>query len=423
MAKLVLMPQLGISEESALLSAWHVKKGDAVKEGDKLFTLETGKATFDVQAETGGTVLEILVEEGDEVPIQTPVCVVGEPGESYELPGSTQAAAQPVPEAKPEPAAPAVPAAEVFKAAQTEGGRVKISPRARRLAEETGVSPAEVTPTGPEGRIIARDIERYIDEGGRQAAIQPAPQAAEAPAPKAPAAPEAAPAAFVDEPLSRMRKIIAENMHASLTQMAQLTLHTSFDASSLLSYRKLMKDSGLEEFASISVNDMILYAVAKTLPAFPDLNAHLLGDTLRKFRAVNLGFACDTDRGLYVPVIENAEKMSLLALSKEAKALASACRAGNIAPSKLTGGTFTVSNLGALGIEGFTPVINPPQTGILGVGALQTRVREENGALVAYQAIPLSLTFDHRALDGAPAARFLKALADNLANFQLLLAK
>ncbi|HHX71839.1 MAG TPA: 2-oxo acid dehydrogenase subunit E2 [Clostridiales bacterium] len=417
MANIVLMPQLGISEESALLSAWHVAKGDEVKEGDKLFTLETGKATFDVQAEQGGTVLDLLVEEGDEVLIQTPVCVIGQPGEQYDLPGKEAAAETPI--SKPETLALPEQAKHIEKPSQTEGDRIKISPRAKRLAEETGVSPAHVTPSGPYGRIIARDIERFIDEGGRQ--VTPEAAVSEM---KVEAMPEAAAtAAYVDEPLSRMRKIIAENMHASLTQMAQLTLHASFDATSLISYRNMMKDSGQEEFAKISYNDMILFAVAKTLPAFPELNAHLLGDTLRKFTSVNLAFACDTEKGLYVPVIANADSLNLLSLSKEAKALAAACRSGNIAPTKLSGGTFTVSNLGALGIEGFTPVINPPQTGILGVGALQTRVREENGMPTCYQVMPLSLTFDHRALDGAPAARFLKALSDNLANFQLLLAK
>ena len=231
-----------------------------------------------------------------------------------------------------------------------------------------------------------------------------------------------------DEPLSHMRKVIAKSMTASLATMAQLTHNISFDASEVRRMRALFKEKG-EPFGleRVSINDIVLYAVARTLanPAHRALNAHLIDDgrTMRYFRAVHLGVAVDTERGLMVPTIFHAERMSLREISAEAKRLAQACREGRISPDALRGASFTVSNLGALGIESFTPVINPPQTGILGVCAMRDAVRMRNGQIEVYPSIGLSLTYDHRALDGSPASRFLVDLKANLENFALLLAQ
>ena len=213
-------------------------------------------------------------------------------------------------------------------------------------------------------------------------------------------------------------------MTASLSSMAQLTLNTSFDATELMAYRKKVKENGEKlGLANITLNDMVLYAVSRTLPNHKDLNAHLLEDKMRYFTNVQLGMAVDTERGLMVPTIFNANKLSLNDIAVEAKKCAADCQKGSINPDKLSGASFTVSNLGSLGIESFTPVINPPQTGILGVDNIVTRVKEVNGQIKTYPAMGLSLTFDHRALDGAPAAKFLKELAANLENFSALLAK
>jgi pyruvate dehydrogenase E2 component (dihydrolipoamide acetyltransferase) len=213
-------------------------------------------------------------------------------------------------------------------------------------------------------------------------------------------------------------------MHASLSEMAQLTLNSSFDASAILNFRKGLKDKaqvlGLE---NITLNDIILYAAARTLKNHKDLNAHYLGDTMRYFSSVNLGVAVDTERGLVVPTIFGADKLSLNELSKLAKRTISEAQSGAVDPDKLKGGTFTVTNLGSLGIESFTPVINPPQTAILGVNNITRRVKNVGGADIFYDCMSLSLTFDHRALDGAPAARFLKDLCTGLENFDLFLAK
>ena len=206
--------------------------------------------------------------------------------------------------------------------------------------------------------------------------------------------------------------------------MAQLTLNSAFDATDVMQYRaQLKKSAEALSLPNITLNDIVLFAVSRTLLNHKDLNAHLVdGDTMRRFNHVHLGVAVDTPRGLMVPTIRYADMKSLAQISAEAKALAKKAQEGSISPDELTGATFTVSNLGAMGIESFTPVINPPQTGILGVGTLMTRVKDNGGEIKTYQAMGMSLTFDHRALDGAPAARFLKDLCKNLEAFRVLLA-
>jgi len=220
-------------------------------------------------------------------------------------------------------------------------------------------------------------------------------------------------------------------MQASLSQMAQLTLNTSFDATDVLALRSRLKKAGeaglkAEQGFTLAenvptLNDIILYAASRVLSRHPSCNAHYDDEKLTFFRHVHMGVAIDTPRGLMVPTIFNSDSKTLSAMSIEVKAAASDCQKGTINPDALRGGTFTVTNLGTMGIESFTPVINPPQTCILGVDTITTRVREVNGELKGYPAMGLSLTFDHRALDGAPAAKFLKDLVKTLENFSLLL--
>ena len=422
MANIVLMPQLGISEESAVLSQWRVKEGDTVRAGQLMFTLETGKSSFDVESEYEGTVLKLLCGEGDELPIKAPICVIGTPGEAFEIPGAAAAEAAPAEAPKAAEAVAAAPVAAAAAPKTDADGRVAISPRARQLAEKTGADISAAVPTGAEGRIIERDIQLVLDQGkiGTKAPEAPKAAAAEAPKAEAPAAPAAE---YTVEPLSRIRRVIADNMHRSLSEMAQLTLTTSFDATALLAFRKAAKSGTLPGLEAVTYNDMVLFAVSRTLLDFPYFNATFTGDEFHLYNTVNLGFACDTEKGLMVPVIRNAEKLSLKAISDKAKSLAKAAQGGTISPSDMKDGSFTVSNLGSMGIESFTPVINPPQTGILGVNTLETRVRMKDGQPQFYTAMGLSLTFDHRAVDGAPAAKFLSALSKNLENFTLLLAK
>ncbi len=423
MAQVVIMPRQGQSVESCVITEWKKKVGDKVEEKDVLFSYETDKSSFDELSTVSGTLLAIFHEEGDDVECLLPVCVIGNEGEDISaLVPKKEEAAAPAPEApkeevKPEEKAPAPEAAPTGSAVSAEG-RIKISPRARHLAERTDADISRAVPTGPNGRIIERDINTLLDKGWTNADKPAEAAPAAAPAAAAPALEE-----YTDVKLPNIRKVIAKSMHASLSNMAQLTLNSSFDATAVMAFRAQVKDNAEKlGLNNITINDIILYAVSRTILSFKDLNAHYLDDkdVMRYFNTVNLGIAVDTERGLLVPTVFGAEKLSLNELSAEARSVIKAAQSGSIAPDKLKGASFTVTNLGAMGIETFTPVINPPQTGILGVDAVTYRVKPDGST---YPAMGLSLTFDHRALDGAPAAKFLKALCDNLTNFNLLLAK
>ena len=425
MARAVVMPRAGISVESCIIGAWKKAPGDRVALGEVLFDYETDKASFECESTEEGVLLECFFQEGDEVPCLTAVCAIGELGEdaSHLRPDGDALAAetgQPGEQNETAPAMAAAAGAETTGERRVPGG---VSPRARALAERLGLDPAGANPTGPYDRVIARDIEalaasrtgtgfggRSFDEGDAAAEVQTVDSGAAA--------------EYQDEKFTNIRKTIAAQMQKSLREMAQLTNHHSFDASAILAYRKTCK-GGEEALGTggITLNDMVLFAVARTLGAHPDLNAHLIGDDVyRRFSAVHLGFAVDTPRGLMVPTIFNAHAMSLKALSQKVKELAALCQGGRISPDLLFGATFTVSNLGALEVELFTPIINPPQVAILGVAGITTRVREGSGGIETYPAMGLSLTYDHRAVDGAPASRFVRDLSHNLAQFNLLLA-
>lgn len=443
MATPIIMPRQGQSVESCIITAWNKKVGDTVEKGEILFSYETDKSSFDEPAPESGTLLAIFHGEGDDVPCLENVCVIGNRGEdasAFAPASETAAAPAPVAEAAPAPAAAPVEA----PVAQTAEATGAISPRARALAEKTGADLLKATPTGPNGRIIERDVQSLLDRGltvsGAASAEYTSPVEgtgaggrvvlADLSAPAA-SLPTAAPApiteaAYEDVKMPNIRKIIARQMCASLTEMAQLTYTSSFDATKLLALRKSLK-AGAEKMglANITLNDMILYAVSRVLkyPKHRVFNAHCLGDTVRYFNTVNVGIAVDTERGLMVPTVFGADKMSLNAISVEAKSVITAAQSGKISPDYLAGATFTVSNLGSLGIESFTPIINPPQTAILGVDCVSQRIKEVNGEHVFYPAMGLSLTADHRVIDGADAARFLQDVGFALENIDLLMAK
>lgn len=427
MATAVIMPRQGQSVESCIIGEWFKKVGDPVQEGDILFSYETDKSSFEEPAKQAGTLLAIFYGADDDVPCLTTVGVIGEPGESYaefapdQAAGTAEAPGMEAPAAK-APAAAAVAAPAV----QAEGSALRgVSPRARNAAERLHVDPAQAQPTGPNGRVIERDIKALAQAsrtgtglGGR---VTVADQAA-APAAQAAPAVQGADTEYQDVKLPNIRKVIAKSMFQSLSTMAQLTHTTSFDATCIMNFRKGLKAAPEQlQVPNITLNDIILFAVSRVLPKHPDLNAHFLEDKMRYFRHVNLGIAVDTPRGLMVPTLMRAEEKSLKEIAAEAKALAAACQDGSINPDLLQGASFTVSNLGTLGIEHFTPVINPPQTGILGVDCIVERVRTVDGQITVYPAMGLSLTYDHRALDGAPASRFLQDMRAALENFQALL--
>ena len=412
----VIMPKIGITVEECILSTWHKTVGDPVKKGDILFSYETDKTAIDQESEFEGELLDIFYEEGDVVPCLDAVCVIGKPGTAYTRGGGAT---------KKEEETTAAPVAAAPKAEVKSTGKAStdtpVSPRAKTFASRLGVEDfSGIAPTGPEGRIIARDVEAFAATAPKKVEEAKPVKAAET-APAAAPAPKAAPAAeteYVDEPLNSVRKYIKKSMTASLQGIPQLTLNSSFDATVIMNLRKKFKEN--EQFAGITLNDIVVHAAAKVVADFPMLNAHLNGETMRKFKKVNIGVAVDTPKGLLVPAVIGASDMSLLTLSKELKTLIGLTKEGKLPADNARQATFTVSNLGSFGIESFTPVINPPQTGILGVDTITYRLKRDGST---YPAMGLSLTFDHGAMDGADAAKFLKALVAYLENYDMMQMK
>ena len=445
MATIVVMPQLGNSVESCIIVEWMIAEGDTVAVDQTLASIETDKSTMEVPSTAEGTVLKLLWEEGDEVPVKDPLIIVGDPGEDISglVPGgesaSESAEATAAPEqgaAAPEQAAPAF---------ATERATGAVSPRARALAASSGVDASAIAEgSGPHGRVIERDVAAAIAAGptltsaaraagvsategsgiGGRVSVADANRAPEANAPAAVSAPAPAadfPGASTSSPLKGVRKVVAKRMMESLTTTAQLTLNTSANAAGILALRKKVKNAdealGLNK---ITLNDLVCFAVSRTLPKYPVFNAHLEDGVLTEFEQVHLGFACDTPRGLLVPVIRSAQSLGLKAFSDEAKRLAGAAIDGTLSPDYLGGGTFTVSNIGSFGIETFTPVINLPQTAILGVGAITPRpALASDGTIGVQQRLNLSLTIDHQVIDGADGARFLRDLVAAIENIDV----
>ena len=440
MATIVVMPQLGNSVESCIIVEWMIAEGDTVAVDQTLASIETDKSTMEVPSTAEGTVLKLLWEEGDEVPVKDPLIIVGAPGE--DISGLVPGGDAPAEEAPVEQAAPEQAAAPAFATERATGA---VSPRARALAASAGLDTATITEgSGPHGRVIERDVAAAIAAGpvltsaaraagvsaaegtgiGGRVSVADAGRTAEA----APAAAVAAPAAAADfpgastsAPLKGVRKVVAKRMMESLTSTAQLTLNTTANAAGILAMRKKVKNAdealGLNK---ITLNDLVCFAVSRTLLKYPVFNAHLEDGVLTEFEQVHLGFACDTPRGLLVPVIRSAQALGLKAFSDEAKRLAGGAIDGSLSPDFLSGGTFTVSNIGSFGIETFTPVINLPQTAILGVGAITPRPAvAADGSIGVEQRLNLSLTIDHQVIDGADGARFLRDLVAAIENIDV----
>ncbi len=424
MAEAVFMPRLGQSVESCIITKWEKKKGEIVEEGDVLFCYETDKASFDEIAKISGILLEIFYEEGDEVPVLANVAVIGKEGESVDSFRSSSPApaiAELAPSTETANSG-SLPVAEqnVVNLETPSDSKIRISPRARCMAQANGISLQGLQGSGPNGRIIVRDVENAglsIPKAEPVAVNTVKPlQAASVPA----FAPITSNDDYVESPLSNMRKLIAKGMHASLQNSAQLTHHTTADARKLLELRAIYKvRAEKSEIPNITMNDLVCYATVRALEKMPAINSHFLGDRTKTFKKVHLGIAVDTDRGLMVPVIRNADNLKLKALATQMKAIAENCRKGNVDPELLRSenASFTISNLGAYGIELFTPVINLPQSGILGVNTITYRPADIGNGIIAFiPVIGLSLTYDHRALDGAPASAFLKEIRNQIEN-------
>jgi len=427
MATTIIMPKLGNTVESSVIISWHVKPGDHIDKDSILCEIETDKATMEVPAGVEGTVLALLHKEGDDVPVLEPIAMIGEPEEDWQKDSEAGQASA----AEETPAAQATATSVVSSA----GGADKhASPRARQAMARLNVGIDSIARgSGPEGRILERDVIAASTEANA------APSAAETAAPKAETpkvetpAVGAAPLAsdlealgpFTDTPIKSIRKIIAERMMQSLQSSAQVTFNTSAPAERLLALRTRLKNSdpalGL---SGVTVGDLVGFAAIRVLAKYPRINAHVLDTTIRSFAHVHLGLAVDTPRGLMVPVVRYADTLSLRRFSEESKRLTKSCLEGTITPDELSGATFTVTNLGSFGIESFTPILNSPETGILGVDSIVPRPTAES--VMAHAAVPtfemrigFSLTADHRVVDGADAARFLKDLCDFIANIDI----
>jgi len=423
MAEAVLMPRQGQSVETCIITQWLKQKGDQVEEGDLLFSYETDKAAFDEPAGANGKLLEILFEEGDEVPVLSTVAIIGKEGEDISGlleeggdKGATASSTADTPE-KPGEAHLATHRNEQTSKAReksvTKGSdRLRISPRARNMATDLGVDIGLLHGSGPNGRIISDDVIAASERSEITKRAQPDASKAQAPTPEG---------EYTDKTLSNIRKIIAKNMQRSLQHSAQLTHHASTDARKILNLRKLIKAQKEERLPSTTtLNDMICYAIVDALKAHPEMNAHFLDDTTRSFHGVHMGIAVDTERGLMVPVLKNADRFTLGGLGQSLRELAESCRNGTIDPDLLapTAGSFTVSNLGAYGIEMFTPVLNLPQCGIMGINTITQRPADLGDGTIGFVPyLGLSLTYDHRAVDGAPASAFLKSVCDRISNF------
>ena len=404
MAYEVLMPQLGLTMEEGTVSQWVKHEGDPVKTGDVLLEITTDKLTNEVTSEHDGVLLRIVAQEGEDVPVKGLLCYVGQAGESVgDAPAAAPAAAAPA-------AAPAAPAAAPVAVPVAAGARLRVSPLARKTAAKLGVDLSKLTGSGPSGRIRQQDV---------LAAANAAQTAA--PAPAAAAAPAARPAAKgglelmegdTVVKLAGMRKVVAQRMLQSHTEIPPVTQNTKVDVTELMKFRKMLL---AETGSKYSVNDLILKATAKCLRAHPEVLVSLDGDQIIQRAHVNLGMAVALDAGLIVPVIRDADRLGLDALSAAAKDLASRAKSNKLTPDEYKGSTFSVSNLGMFGIETFTPIVNQPDAAILGVCAVEDElVMDDQGGISKHQVMRLSFTYDHRLIDGAVAAKFVMALRDLL---------
>ena len=397
----VILPVLGETMNEGTIVEWLKKEGDAVERGEVLFMVETDKATLEMEAPAQGFLRQIVVPTGQTVPVLTVVGLItstmDEPLEGAEEQGGRGAG-----ESTSAPPFPRTPA------------RIFASPRARRLAREKGVDLTMVAGSGPDGRIVERDVVAYLET------LVLAPPLA--PTPPAPPALAEAVEAIAEVPLTGVRAVIARRMGESHRTTAPVTLTTEADATAFVELRERLKAGLAAELGfDIGYNDLLIRLVAHALRQFPYMNARLDGETIRHLREIHIALAVDTDRGLLAPVIRNADRKGVAEIAREVRGLAERARAGKALPDEVSGSTFTITNLGMHEIDAFTPIINVPEAAILGVGCIKARPAVVEGELCVRQTMWLSLTFDHRLVDGAPAARFLQRIKQLIENPYLLL--
>ena len=423
MAIPIQMPKLSDTMEEGLILKWLKREGDRVQPGEALAEVETDKANMELETFDEGTLLKILVEAGQRVPVGAPIAVLGEPGEDISgiLAELSVALAAKAKEAEKSPetgtaekvevsvagvSAELAPAEEVKVAAAP--GKVKASPLARKLALEHGLDLRGVQGSGPEGRIVKRDVEALLAQRGAaettttpEGSLQPAAQ------------PVVATEDYEDIPLSMMREAVAKRMVQSKAPVPHFYLTVEVDMDALVELRESLKDVG---DVKISYNDIIVKAVALNLRRHPEVNASFQGNVIRRYKRVHVGVAVAVEEGLITPVVRDCDGKSLGQIAREIRELSERARQRKLRPEEYTGATFTVSNLGMYGIEAFSAVINPPEGAILAVGAIVEKPVVKEGAIVVGHRARLTLSCDHRVIDGATGAQFLMDLKQMLEN-------
>lgn len=451
----ITMPQLGLTMEQGAVVEWYVGEGDSISEGQEIFSVETDKSVVSVEARQEGILARILMPVGQTVPVGTCLAVGVAPGESLPAdwqPGQAAEGQAPAMEAQGLPKA--VPAAE---SAATNGGTVQASWKARSLAREARLDLREIVGSGPGGRIVAADVAAVPAAAAAAPALEATPVAANlaaalgldlsrvagsgpqgkitqadvleaaaavirrAPTAAAPAEPaRTLPQVARTTPLKGVRKLVSEGMANSAHTTARVTLFREVDAGELAQLRQRFADRGLK----VSYNDLLVQICAVALREHPEANARMGEGQIEHLDRINIGLAVDTDRGLLVPVVHNADRLTIPQIATESARLIQAAREGRSLPDELRGGVFTITNLGMLGVDGFTPVINLPECCILGVGRIARKpvVVDAQDTVAVRPMMTLSLVFDHRVLDGAPAARLLDRIAQLVEDPMLLLA-
>ncbi|MBC7084298.1 MAG: 2-oxo acid dehydrogenase subunit E2 [Firmicutes bacterium] len=407
MATKVIMPKLGLTMTEGTIVTWLKHEGDPVEEGEPLVEIMTDKVTMHIESPAQGILAKILRQEGDVVPITEAIAVIAQPGEdisdAFAPPDSLRV------EPERETAPPTAQGAQAPESGAMRDARVvRISPAARLAAKEHGLGDAEllsIKGTGPDGRIVRHDVEEYVRKQKKSAPPESGQK-------------EATGALVRVRPLSGMRKSIFEHMAESKHTAAHVTLSTEVDMTDAVRLREQLASdgtlSGLRSLSSFSYTSLIVKAVASAIRVHPDINCRLAGDGIEVIADVNIGVAVDVEEGLIVPVIKHADRMTLLEIDCKLKDLAAKARAGNLTADEVTGGTFTVTNLGMYGVEVFTPIINLPECAILGIGRITQKPAVWQGGIAVRSMMHLSLSFDHRLVDGAPAARFLGTVKELL---------
>lgn len=399
MAEFFTMPKLGMDMTEGVLIRWLKKEGDAIKKGEPLAEIETDKASVEVESPHAGQVLKLYHAEGDTVFIGLPLAAIGQAGEvPPPLPQEQAAKAENVAPAVSQPMEATPPPLAAMPGNRT---KLRISPRARKLANLHQIDPAMLSPTGCDGRIVERDVRKYIETGApasRKSAVRiPGERVV---------------------PFQGIRKTIAARMHQSLSEMAQANHRMDVDMTALRALREVLKSDPRHK--GLSFVDLMILVCSKALIDCPEANSCLQPDGLHLRNYTSIGVAVATDRGLVVPVVHNADLLTLSEITHKTGKLIEKARKGALKPDEMRGGTFTLTNLGMYGVDSFTAIVNPPEVCILATGRIADRVVAENGQVVIRPIMTLSLSYDHRVLDGAPAADFLRRIKQYVENPALL---